>query len=121
MLSRRTLLLAVISCIVATGLVASVVADELLGVITKVNIDDKKITVLEKDTDKEIEITITDDPEQVKKKGNTKVDLTKLEKNVKKAQDDGKKGLAVKVTHEKKIASKIEYTGKKGAGKKKDN
>ncbi len=123
MLSRRKLLLAVTTCIVATGLVASVVAEELLGVMTKVDVEGKKITVVKKDGDdeKEIVITITDDTEQVSKKGNAKVDLEKLEKGLKKAQDAGKKGVSVKITHEKNVASKIEIQRKKGAGKKKDN
>jgi len=33
-------------------------ADELLGVLTKVDVEGKKLTVVEKDTDKEIEITV---------------------------------------------------------------
>ena len=48
----------------------------------KVDVDGKKITVVEKDTDKEIEIKITDETEQVSKKGNGKVDLEKLETQV---------------------------------------
>jgi len=121
MQNRRKFLLTVTSGLVAMGFVASVIADELLGVITKVDVDGKKITVEEKDTDKEIEIKITDDTEQVTKKGTVKVDLEKLEKGVKKQQDAGKKGISVKITHEKKVASKIEFQKKKGAGAKKDN
>jgi hypothetical protein len=121
MQNRRKFLLTVTSGLVAMGFVASVIADELLGVITKVDVDGKKITVEEKDTDKEVEIKINDDTEQVSKKGNTKVDLEKLEKGLRKAQDAGKKGISVKITHEKKVASKIEFQKKKGAGKKKDN
>ena len=75
---------------------------------------------MEKDTEKEIEIKITDETEQVSKKGNTKVDLEKLETKVKKAQDAGKK-VNVKVTHEKNVASKLEFPRGKGAAKKKDN
>ena len=70
---------------------------------------------------KEVEISVNDDTEVVSKKGSSKVDLEKLEKNVKRAQDAGKKGVTVKITHEKKVASKIEFQKKKGAGKKKDN
>ena len=75
---------------------------------------------LDKETDKEIEIKITDDTEQVSKKGNGKVDLEKLETKVKKTQDAGKK-VNIKVTHDKKVASKLEFPKGKGAGKKKDN
>ena len=94
--------------VVAMGfVVASVIADELIGVLTKVDVEGKKITVVEKDTEKEIEIKITDETEQLSKKGNTKVDLEKLETKVKKAQDAGKK-VNIKVTHDKNVASKIE-------------
>jgi hypothetical protein len=123
MQNRRKFLLTATSGLVAMGFVASVAvfADELLGVITKIDVDGKKLTVEEKDTDKEVEITVNDDTEVVTKKGAVKVDLEKLEKNLKKAQDAGKKGITVKITHEKKIASKLEFQKKKGAGKKKDN
>ena len=91
--------------------VASVLADELLGVITKVDADAKKITVIEKDTDKEIELKITDDTEYVTKKGTVKVDFEKLEKGIEKAKEKGEKGITAKITHEKKVASKIEISG----------
>jgi hypothetical protein len=95
--------------------VASVLADELFGVITKVDADAKKITVVEKDTDKEVQITVTDDTEYVSKKGSGKVDFEKLEKGIAKAKDAGKKGINVKITHEKYVASKIETQKKKAA------
>jgi len=123
MQNRRKFLLTLTAGVVAMSfvVVASVFADELLGVITKVDVEGKKITVEEKGTDKEVVITITDETEQTKKGGGTqKVDLEKLEKGVKKQQDNGKKGINVKVTHEKNVASKIEFQ-KKGGGKKKDN
>src|SRR6516162_7033384 len=98
MQNRRKFLLTATAGVVAMGfVVASVIADELLGVITKVDIDGKKLTVEEKDTDKEIEISVNDDTEVVTKKGSRKVDLEKLEKGVKKAQDAGKKGISVKI------------------------
>ena len=90
----------------------------LLGVLTKVDVEGKKITVVEKDTDKEIEIKITDETEQVSKKGNAKVDLEKLETKVKKAQDAGKK-VNIKVTHDKNVASKLEFPRARGLGKRK--
>ena len=119
MQSRRKLLIAFTACFVAMGfVVASVLADELLGVLTKVDVDGKKLTIVEKGTDKEIEIKVNDDTEVVSKKGNTKVDLEKLESKVKKAQDAGKK-VNIKVTHEKNVASKLEF--QKGKAKKADN
>jgi len=118
MQSRRKFLLMLTAGVVAMGfVVASVVADELLGVITKIDVEGKKITVEEKDTNKEMEIKITDETEQVRKDGNTKVDLEKLEGYLKKVQEAGKKGITVKVTHEKGVASKLET--KRGSGKKK--
>ena len=115
MQNRRKFLLTLAATVVGMGLVvASVLADELLGVLTKVDVEAKKITVVEKDTDKEIEVKITDETEQVTKKGAVKVDLEKLSKAVEKAKDAGKK-VSVKVTHEKGVASKIEFQKKKKA------
>ena len=116
MQNRRKFFLALTAACVGMGLVvASVVADELFGVITKVDADAKKITVLEKDTEKEIEVKITDDTEYVTGKGAGKVDLEKLEKNIEKQKDRGKKGIMAKITHEKGVASKIEVSKKKKA------
>ena len=118
---RKFLLTLTAGAIAMSFVVATVIADELLGTIIKVDVEKKKITVAEKDTDKEVEITITDDTEVVTKKGAVKVDLAKLDENLKKAQDAGKKGIGVTVTHEKNVASKLQMK-KKGAGaKKKDN
>jgi hypothetical protein len=115
MQNRRKFVLTLAAAVAGMGLVvASVIADELLGVLSKVDVEGKKITVVEKDTDKEIEIKITDDTETVTKKGAVKVDLEKLAKNVAKASDAGKK-VSVKVTHEKGVASKIEIQRKKKA------
>jgi hypothetical protein len=109
MQNRRGSLLIVVAGFVALAfIVGTVIADELIGVMTKVDVENKKITVVEKDTDKEIEITITDETEQVKKSGNVKVDLEKLSKGVERAKEKGRKGVNVVVTHEKKVASKIE-------------
>ena len=63
-------------------------ADELLGVITKVDADAKKITVVEKDTDKEIEVKITDETEYVTKKGTGKVDFEKAGKKPRESQGE---------------------------------
>ncbi len=118
MQNRRKFLLMLTTGVVAMGfVVASVIADELLGVITKVDVEGKKITVEEKDSNKEVEIKITDETEQVSQKGTSKVDLEKLEGYLKKVQEKGKKGITVKVIHDKGVASKIET--KRGSGKKK--
>jgi hypothetical protein len=107
-------MLAMTMGLVALGLVVgSVIADELLGVITKVDVDGKVLTVVPKDSDKEIKVKVTDKTERVSKKGTGKLDLEKLEKLVEKIQDGGAKGLQAKITHENRVASKIEYQFKK--------
>jgi hypothetical protein len=126
MKNRRGLLLTLTVGIVAMGLVvASVIADELLGVMTKVDAEGKKITVIEKDTEKEVVITINDDTVQIsKKKGETveaKVDLDKLDERLKKVQEKGLKGITLKVVHEKGVASKIFISRGKRAAPKKDD
>lgn len=120
MKNRRSFLLALTTGFVALGLVAgSALADELLGVLTKVDVEGKKITVIEKGSDKEVVVTITDKTEQVSKKGSNPVDLEKLSKALSKATDAGKK-VQLKIEHEKAVASKISFggAGKKGAPKK---
>jgi hypothetical protein len=116
MLNRRKFVLTLTACFVAMSfVVASVLADELLGFITKVDFETKKVTVLEKDTDKEFVLETNADTEYVTKKETVKVDkevYEKLEKGIEKAKDAGKKGMFAKITHEKKIISKIERTGK---------
>ena len=127
MQSRRGLLLTLVTGFVALTFVGVVIADELLGVISKVDVEGKKLTVIQKDTEKEIEITINDKTEQVsKKKGEdeprvVKLDMEHLEKLAKRvdgAKEKGRKGVAAKITHEKGIASKIEYV--RGKRKKAD-
>jgi hypothetical protein len=109
MKNRREFLLTLTAGVVALAVVITpVIAAELLGVITKVDVAGKKLTVVADDTGKEVEITTTDDTEYTSKKGTRKIDLENLSKSLEKAKDGGKKGIAVKVTHEKKVASKIE-------------
>jgi len=116
MKSRRTFLLSLVCMSVALAVViGSTLADELIGRITKVNTDSKKIVVTEKGSDKEIDVTITDDTVFVNRKGEEqKVDLEKLEKGVEKS----KKGIYATITHEKGVASKIRVAAKKGEPKK---
>ena len=111
---RRKFLLTMTTAFVGMSLVvASVLADELIGFITKADADAKKITVLEKETEKEHQIKITDDTEYVAGKGTGKVDFEKLEKGIEKSKDRGAKGISVKITHEKGVASKIVVERKK--------
>jgi len=116
MQNRRKFLTTLVAGVVALGFIGTVaLADELFGVITKVDVDGNKLMVLPKGEDKEIEVTVTSDTEVVTKKGSMPLDLTKLEKNVKKQQDAGKKGVMAKIEHEKGKASKIQYQFKKKA------
>ncbi len=119
MRNRRGFLLSLVVGFVAMGVVATAVADELLGILTKVDVDAKKITVEEKGSEKDVVVTITDETEWVTKKGTQKVDLEKMETFLTKTQDQGKKGIPIKVTHEKGVASKIEFAKKGGTPKKK--
>jgi hypothetical protein len=113
---RRALLVPLLSALVASVVVIGpAIADELLGVITTVDASAKKVTVVEKGTDKEVVVTVTDDTEWVTPKGTNKLDLEKLSKNIEKAKEKGRKGISVKVTHEKATASKIEMIAKKAA------
>ena len=117
MKNRRTFLMMLTSGFVALAVLAApVIADELFGVITKVDVAGKKLMVMPKGADKEIEVTVTGDTEYVSAKGETsKFDLEKTEKGVAKAIEKGRKGVNVKITHEKAVASKIEQQKKAAA------
>ncbi len=79
-------------------------ADELVGRIMSVDVSAKKLVVKEKGTDKEVDVTVTDDTVLERGEGKSApLDLEKLQKNVEKA----KKGVAVEITHDKGVASKI--------------
>jgi hypothetical protein len=117
MQNRRRFALTLTACFVATSfVVATVLADELLGIITKVDFETKKVTVIEKDKpDDEIVLKTNADTEYVTKKETVKVDKTvyeTLEKDIDKAKEKGKKGVFAKITHDKKVISKITRTGK---------
>lgn len=117
MQNRRGFLTRLAICFGVMGLVGIggiVLADELLGVISKVDVEGKKITVIEKGTDTEHQIKVTDETEVPRKGGSfAKIDLEKdlgkLDTRVKKAIEKGRKGVPAKITHEKNIASKIQF------------
>jgi hypothetical protein len=117
MMNRRGLMLSLTTGLVALVLVVgSVIADELQGTITKVDADSKVLTVVPKDSEKEIKIKVTEKTEVSKKGGGfEKVDLEKLGKAVERAIDKGAKGIQVKITHQSGVASKIERTKKKAS------
>ncbi len=114
MKNRRTFFLSIVAGVMALAvIVGPVIADELMGVITKVDVAGKKLTVVEKGSDKEVEITTTDDTDFVTPKGSSKIDLEKISKGVGRAIEKGRKGMGVTVTHDKGVASKIEVAAKK--------
>src|SRR5205823_531855 len=74
MKSRRGFLLTLTAGLVAFAvMIAPVIAAELLGVITKVDVAGKKVTVESNDTGKEVEVTTTDATEYTSKKGTDKI------------------------------------------------
>jgi len=113
MKSRRSFLLTVVAGLTAAVVVAvPVLAEELVGRITKINASDKEIVVTEKDSDKETKIKVNDETIYVSGKGEeSKVDLEKLSKRLERA----KNGIGVTVTHEKGVASKIKAAPRKKA------
>jgi hypothetical protein len=114
MKTRREFVLTLIAGLVAAAVIITpVIADELFGFITKVDVDGKKLTVESKEDGKIVEVKTTDDTEYITGKGAGKLDLEKLSKNVAKAQDAGKKGVMAKITHEGGVASKIATAKKK--------
>ena len=116
MKNRREFLLMLTAGVVALAVVAGpVIADELFGTITAVDVEGKKVTVVEKETDKEVVVTVTDDTEWVTPKGSSKIDLEKLSRNIEKAKEKGRKGVNSTVTHENAKASKITVAAKKKA------
>jgi len=113
---RRSRLRTLAACFVALAVVvAPAIAEEIFGVITKVDVQAKKVTVVSKDSDKDLVLTTNADTEILFGKNAEKGDLEKLDKAVQKQLDAGKKGAFAKVTHEKGVASKITV----GFGKKK--
>ena len=106
MKNRREFVLTLTAGLVALAVIITpVIAEELMGMISNVDLEGKKVTVLTKGGD-EVEVKTTGSTEVVTGKGDT-IDLEKLAKLVKKQQDAGKKGAFAKVTHEGKVASKI--------------
>ena len=105
MTNRRKFLLMLTAGLVAAAVVITpVIAAEFFGVITNVDVEGKKLTVLKKGGE-EVDIKTTDKTEISSTKG--EADLEKLARYVKKQQEAGKKGAFAKITHEDKVASKV--------------
>ena len=64
MMKRRGFVLMLTTGLVALGLVVgSAIADELMGMITKIDVEGKQLTVVPKDSTKEIKVKVTDKTE----------------------------------------------------------
>lgn len=90
--------------------VVPALAAELLGTVKTVNVDEKKLIVVEKGTDNEVEVTITEETVFINAKGKQakKFNLDAFKKREGKAQ--------VKVEHEDGVASKVTVTPAKKKG-----
>jgi hypothetical protein len=101
---------------VALGLIAgTALADEFFGTIIKSDAEAKTVTVVDKETGKEIVVKTTDKTEYVTKKGSSPIDYEKVAKNIEKAISKGRKGISVKVEHENAVATKIHNVPPKDA------
>jgi hypothetical protein len=117
MKSRRTSLMGLTCAAVALGLVVlPALADELVGRITAVNVDAKKISVSQKGSDVAIQLKVTDQTRLVTPKGDRPVDLAKLRDRV----EASKKGVPARVTYGGDSASEIQLGFRKD-GDRKDN
>jgi len=113
---RRFVLTSVCTLVAASILVVPVIADELVGRITKVDVEGKKVVVTEKGSDKEVNVRITDETIFETPKGESKIDLEKLQKGVEKS----KRGFPVIVTHKDGVAERVKLVAKKKDAPKKE-
>ena len=118
MKTRRTSLMALACAAVALGLVVlPALADELIGRITAVNVDAKKISVTQKDSDVAIQLKVTDQTILVTPKGDRPVDLAKLRDRV----EASKKGFPARVTYKGDTASELRLGFGKDGDRKDDD
>jgi hypothetical protein len=104
MKNRRKFLLTLTAGIVAAVVIITpVIAEEFFGLITNVDLEGKKLTVLTKKG--ELEIKVTNTTEISSGKGQAK--LEGLAKYVKSKQEAGKKGAPAQITAEDNVASKV--------------
>lgn len=113
MKNRRTFLLSLTSGFVALAVLAgSVVADELIGFISKVDVEGQKLTVTTKGGEDK-EVSVDDATEVVTKKGTSKLNLARFAKNVERAKEKNGKGVRATLTHDGGKVSKIEFGKRK--------
>ncbi len=114
---RNWFRLAMVTAVALLVMVVPVLAEEIFGVLSKVDVENNKITVVQKKADKEVVLTVTDDTEFVTPKKSGKFVPAKVAKAVEKAQEKGRPGIPVVVTYEDGKASKVEIkAGKKKKG-----
>ena len=90
MMNRRGFVLSLTTGLVALVLVVgSVLADELLGTIIKVDADAKVIVVVPKDSDKEIKVKVTDKTDGFQEGENPKGRPGEAREGLEKAIDNG--------------------------------
>ena len=110
MKNRREFMLTLTAGLVALAVVITpVIAEELLGVITKIEDGGKKLTVESKEDGKEVIVTTNGDTESSPGRG-TSSSRTLWRSSpalCRRSRTRGRKGLPAKVTHEKGVASKI--------------
>ena len=115
MKNRRGFLLALVAGLMAAAVIITpVIAEELIGVITKVDVAGKKLTVVEKGTDKEVVVTTTRRHRVRLGQGREQQDRPGEDlQEGGEGRGCGQEGRQLKVTHEKGVASKIESAKKK--------
>ena len=113
MKTPRSFLVGLAAGVVGLALIPGVsLAGEILGHLTKVDADGKKLTITETGSGKSTVVTVNDKTVFTGKKGETSADLSKLSKQLAKADDSGKtKKFDVKITEEKGVAVKVQLGG----------
>jgi serine/threonine protein kinase len=94
----------------ARGLASMVsTVSTLLGVITKVDVEGKTLTIESVNDGKVVHLSTDGSTEYISKKGRLNIDLEKMDSAVRKNQDAGKKGVFVNVTYAQGVASKVSF------------
>lgn len=102
-------------------MVVAVKAEEIFGILSKVDADHNKITITQKKSDRETVLTVTDETQFVTPKKSGKFVAKRVAKRVEKAQEKGRPGIPVAVTYDDGVASKVEIRAGKKKKKKKDD
>lgn len=110
---RRTLARILPPFVVAAGVLsAPVIAEELRGLLTQVDIEKKTVTITIEDGS-EVVVSVRPDTQYVTPKGTASLELEKMVKSLERAQSKGRKGFGVLVIHEESVASQIKVEARK--------